>query len=228
VAADRDRAPVNVGVIMSGVVAMTDKASGENTPAACLLRISDLAPGLVPGPNRDLAEAALLPTRALPICVHVYVHVHVRPTEAGITTTGTLAIVCGNSSSLVASPLVLVPVLVEAARLTILGGDLAVLPPCLSLRLPRLALLVNSNSIAVSGNLGNLRLRDQWHLVFKCKAFVVVVEVVVDPVVVAVVCLEGLFLALFPALFPALLLALFLALHLDMHNLCVSDRLQTV
>lgn len=221
--ATADRAPARdpVNVIMTAVVEMTGVASGETTRAACLLRTSDLAPGLVLGRNRDHAGAALPPTHALLICVHVYARVRVHLTVAGTTTRGTLTIVCGTSSNLVVSLLVLVPglvlvsdlglVLVEAVRQTTFRGDLAVPPLCSFLHLLRLASLVSLNSTAVSENLGSLEVsRDQWHLAFKaafkCKAFVVEVEVVVEAVVVPVVSgSEG------------------LGLHLDMHNLCVSD-----
>lgn len=188
---------------MTAVAVMTGVASGENIPVVDLLRTSDLALGLAPGPNQDRAEAARRPTLAPPICAHVYARVRVRLivciTTITITTTmrGTRTIVCGNRSrhlvaSLLALPLgLLAPVIVGAARQITVGGDRAVPPRlCSSLHLHRLASPANLSLTAE--NLENLRLRDLWHLASKCRAFVVVVVEEVGPVVVAgVPCLEG-------------------------------------
>ena len=73
---------------MTVIVTMTGVASGENTRVAGLLRTHDRAPDRAPGPNRDRAEAAHLPTRAPLICAHVYAPVRVRRT-AGTTTQDT-------------------------------------------------------------------------------------------------------------------------------------------
>jgi len=153
---------------MTAVVAMTGAASGENTPpAVSLLHTQDLAPGLVPDPSQDRAEGARPPTRAPicaqpltrapPICAHVFARVRARRT-AGTTTWGTTPIVGGTSIRLVVSPmvLVLVPVLVLVlvgeARQAVPGGDPVVPLPSLTLHQPRLALLANLISHAVSGS----------------------------------------------------------------------------